>query len=262
MTSRLAAGAAVLALVVGPTCVDYDPGIEVEVVVLHHDGPRGGAVPEPDPAFAVRQLTTDLGYRVELARAYVVIEQVKLIACPEEPGAAAAARRLLWPRGLALAHGADDDPTLLGVPYVEDAMRADFDPGEIGTIRPPPGRYCQARVVIAPADDDAEALPVDIDMVGASLYLEGTYQAAGAAEPTRFVLRSSDRREAVIPLVDRYGGEPTPLVLDGGHRVARVPIGSLTNFWLDGIDFDSASAAERTSQALDDIAATLHHHPE
>ena len=230
--------------------------------VLHHFGQRDTEVPEVNPDGAPRRFTTDLGYDIELERGYLVIEQVQLVQCAGSgAGEAESALRLLWPRGIAHAHPLGGDPTLLGVPYVDSVLRADFALGEIGTMQPPPGRYCHARIVVAPADADAVGLPDDVDMVGLSLYLEGTYVAPGSDQVVPFILESDDRRELLIPLVDFYNGTPTPLILDDDHRDAHLSLAELTNFWLDGVQFVGATQAEETRRALDAISLTMHHHP-
>jgi hypothetical protein len=127
-------------------------------------------------------------------------------------------------------------------------------------MEPPPGRYCEARVVIGAADADAVALPADIEMVGRSLYLEGRYRAPGA-ETAHFIIESSDSRELRIPLVDAYPGRPAPLLLDAGHRDVRLALAELTNFWLDGVDLAHGRQPDKAQQALDAIALTFHHHP-
>ena len=251
-------------LLLGPTCTDYDAGIAVDVEILHHFGQRTDEIPEVNVADGPRRFTTDLGYEVELQRAYLAIERFQLVECAPGAGAGsagAAARRALWPRGLALAHDLSGDPTVLGVPYIDSALRADFALGDVGTMAPPPGRYCQVRVTIGPADTDALGMPDDIDMVGLSLYLEGSYRAPGATRASHFIIESSEERQALIDLVDVYQGRPTPLVLDGDHRDIRLTLAGLTNFWLDGIDFAGEGLPEEEQGALDAIAGTLHHHP-
>jgi hypothetical protein len=263
-SSRVALGAAAGALLLlGPTCTAYDDGIAVEVEILHHYGQRQDEIPAVNVDGAPRRFVTDLGYEVELERAYLTIQRVQLVECAPAAGgeAGAAHRRAPWAGGVAHAHDLSGDPTVLGTPYVDSALRADFALARVGVMEPPPGRYCRARVALGPADGDALGLPADIDMVGLSFYLEGSYLPPGGTRPIHFIIESSEEREALVDLVDVYRGQPTPIVLDGDHRDIRLSLAMLTNFWLDGVDFRGEGLPQEERGALDAIAVTIHHHP-
>lgn len=135
-----------------------------------------------------RTLVNDTGTRASLTRALVTLGSVELMPC-EESGW----RRLLRglsPVGTAWAHSVSS-PRRLGTPHVVGLDGADGEVLELGTLRPPPGRYCRARLTFQPADADAEGLaaastgPEPIAMVGHSLRLRGVLSPpdGGAAWP-------------------------------------------------------------------------------
>ncbi|QSQ12450.1 hypothetical protein [Myxococcus landrumensis] len=136
---------------------------------------RARAVPEGASA---RTLLTNEGERVTLAGALFTLGSVELVPC-ETTG-----WRRLWrelsPVGTAWAHSTSN-ALRLGTPHVVALGDTDGEVAPLGVMRPPPGRYCRARLTFEPADSDAEGLTSamqgsrPVDMVGLSLHVRGTH---------------------------------------------------------------------------------------
>ncbi len=177
-----------------------------------------------------RTLVNDKGTRASFTRAFVTLGSVELLPCEE-----AGWRRLLRglsPVGTAWAHSVSS-PRRLGTPHVVGLERADGEVTELGTLRPPPGRYCHARLTFQPADADAEGLaaaaqgPEPVDMVGHSLHLRGTLSAPDGGEPQPFT-------------VSLGGQASVNVVLDGLTLSEEQPKAVLVftlawDGWLDGV---------------------------
>jgi len=181
-----------LALVGGLHCSSSEPGVSVDIGVSHHlgDDPEFEGVRYGDGD--VRGLTNAAGYGVVLHEAYVVMSAFELVPCPESRAEAA----MRWLLGASVAHAhSGGSARVLGVPHVLDLMARDRSLLAQATMEPPPGAYCEVRVEIAPADADAVGLPDDVDMVGTSLHLAGSFVAPGTQRSVDFELRSDLTRD-------------------------------------------------------------------
>ncbi|NTX60382.1 hypothetical protein HUA74_06890 [Myxococcus sp. CA051A] len=184
---------------------------------------RARGVPE---AAGARTLVTDEGARATLFGALVTLGSVELIPC-ETTG-----WRRLWnelsPVGTAWAHSVSN-ALRLGTPHVVALGATDGEVVSLGVMRPPPGRYCRARLTFEPADSDAEGLSsasqgaVPVDMLGLSLHVRGT-------------LADGERDFEV----ETRGRSSVDVVLDGleltedAPKVARV-FTLAWDSWLDGV---------------------------
>jgi hypothetical protein len=140
MRLALAVLAAIVVLVPGCTFSSHEDGIAVTISLTHA---RSDSVPA----------------NIRLDHAYVTVSEVELLPCAE--GAAAPVHTNIGSR------------TILGVPAVEGLLGDTSPPQRLGTLAPPPGRYCHLRIVSAPADSDALGLPADPDMRGKSASVHG-----------------------------------------------------------------------------------------
>jgi hypothetical protein len=176
----------------------------------------------------VRALITDEGAHATLSRALFTLGSVELFPC-EETGW----RRLLpglSPVGTAWAHSVSS-PRRLGTPHVLGLGRADGEVTALGVLRPPPGRYCRARLTFEPADSDARGLsaaangPESVDMVGRSLHVRGTLPSS--PEPWAFRVESRGRASVDVALEGLTLSEEAP-------RAALV-FALAWDTWLDGM---------------------------
>ncbi len=147
-------------------CSRVTDGIEVDVAY------QTPAMPQA--------VVTSENYRVWLDEALIVLGPIELVKCDSF------ARNLwtLFAPARAKAHEIET-PTSLGAPFVLDLVEG-VGPGLfVGTIRPPPGRYCGIRVVAAPADEDAIGLGKRVAMLENSVFVAGEVEdpTTGRREP-------------------------------------------------------------------------------
>lgn len=222
------APAALLSVLLLAQCTTHEDGIAVDVGVARSKAADadGGAAAESD------ELTTDLGYRVRLQHAYLVLSRVELLPCTQ-------AR--LWPalRSLlgtqvAYAHGFST-PTVWAVPQVLDLLDTSSRIVSVARMQPPPDDYCQARIWIDVADADAVALPADVPMVGHSIALEGSFAAPdeSAWHPFRYVTSGLDHVD--LSFVNGEG-KTVQLSLSSSHLRAEVHLELGYRAILDGLE--------------------------
>jgi hypothetical protein len=214
-------------------CGAREEGIRLHLgLTLHPAGPvlaEGGS----------RTFTTDRGERILLTRAHVTLNSVEISPCPE----AAAWRwlRALSPIGTAYAHS-ESNPRKLGTPHVSSLEQPDGAALELGTLRPPPGRYCRVHLTFGPADEDAQGLPANGAMEGRTLLLEGEVLSTSGEGSHPFRLESSGISNAELPL--------DALTLSAEELESEQLITLAYDHWLDGI---SPLASDAAAQALSNL---------
>lgn len=192
----------------------------------------------------VRQFTNAQGARVALTRAHVTLGSVEIFPC-QTTSSAWRWLRALSPIGTAHAHEAGT-PRRLGIPHVSGLERPDGEALALGTLQPPPGSYCRARLVFAPADADAEGLTIARDMEGKTLLLEGQFEPSNGEEPARsFHLESASLANVEVWLEGISLSEDT---LEASRTIHLA-----YDTWLDGVDPTADDAAE---QVLKNIASS------
>lgn len=222
-------------------CGERVDGMTVTLGLEHRAAAQGVQAAGGDRSF-----TRADGQVLTLTRGYVALGSVELRPCEEALGWRLL--KALSPVGTAHAHSVGS-PLKLGVPHVSGLERPDGDVLTLGTVRPPPGRYCRARLTFEPADADAEGLPgadSGVDMGERTLWLEGTRVPAGGGEPQPFRLVTSN-----VATVD--------VVLDGLTLSEEEPAAERTfalawDTWLATVDLESPDAA---AAALDTVARSV-----
>jgi hypothetical protein len=236
--SRLGLLAAVCGL---GACGERVEGVHVALGLEHR-----ATTPGVQASGGERSFTRPDGQTLTLTRGYVTLGSVELKPCE-----AALGWRLLQalsPIGAAHAHSTGS-PLRLGTPHVSGLERPDGNVLALGWVRPPPGRYCRARLTFEPADADAEGLSSvasGVDMVGRTLWLEGTRTPSGGGEPRPFRLVTSN-----LATVD--------VVLNGLTVSEEEPAAERTfvlawDAWLATVDLDSEGAA---TAVLDTVARSV-----
>lgn len=122
------------------------------------------------PTDAGWSTTNDLGWTFEVTSGWVVDRAWQLDPCSDDAGLA-----LAWPLFLtpALAgHGEDDDVSVLTAPVATDLLAAAS--ATLDAVAFDATAYCTLHVLNAYATTDTTGLPGDPDLVGYSLWLEGT----------------------------------------------------------------------------------------
>ena len=231
MKSRLLIAMALLNLVSLVHCMRVTNGIEVDVAYQ----------PEATPA----QIRTDMGYRVALERALIVVGKVELIRCDDF---VMELQDLLGP-ARARAHVLDT-PTSLGVPLIIDLMESAGAPEFAGTMKPPPGRYCGIRVLGMPADQDAVGLSDEnLDMMQHSVLVAGQVTDETSGEETPLLARIWEVLQYEM-LFDH------PLVFDS-PVLENVSIQIDHRKWFDGIDFALQSPDAVQRQITENVRSAL-----
>ncbi|RKG85529.1 hypothetical protein [Corallococcus terminator] len=243
LPSRIVSGVWLLGALCGlGGCGERVDGVHVTLGLEHRATSHG-----VEASGGERSFTRTDGQTLTLTRGYVTLGSVELKPCEEALGWRLL--RAVSPIGTAHAHSTGS-PRLLGTPHVSGLERPDGNVLTLGTLRPAPGRYCRARLTFEPADTDAEGLALaadsGVDMVGRTLWLEGTRVPAGGGEPQPFRLVTSNIASVEV-------------VLDGLTLSEEEPVAERTfvlawDRWLASVDLESQGAA---ATVLDTVARSV-----
>jgi hypothetical protein len=225
-------------LTAGASCTSSEHGLSVEI--------RLAPPATPASENGARTFSSDQGYEVVLSRGYLAVGSVALGECDS----ARVAPSLELPLGVksAFAHSMSS-PTRLGEPGVISLTGTPDDAFLLGKLEPPPGDYCALTVSLAAADGDALHLPTDVDFVGLTLYVEGTYRK-GDGQPVPFETSTDSALD----------GSPTIAELSLGEdadTVVTFSIGSKGEHWFDGVDFETEANDAVAERVLENVAASL-----
>ena len=163
-------------------------------------------------------VVSDLGITWRITRGYLVNFNLQLVPCEQ---ASWLGIRPAW-----AGHSGDDiDPSAVGVSWAEAIV-------PLSPSTPPSQQasalYCKVHYLIARADSATHDLPGNVDLLGASLHLEGTWSRGGVDTP--FTLRVTPAT-GVLPVLP----EPIDAATDGAAiRVIRRPAR-----WFDGLEPDA-----------------------
>jgi hypothetical protein len=119
-----------LVLVALAACDQAEPGIEVALMT--------SAMQAEETAHETIDLRDRDGSGVEVAHLHVSVRSIELLECPS-----VSFTDLFL--GTAYAHSRSS-PLLLSAPHEIDALRMSPEDRALGTLRPPPGRYCGLRL--------------------------------------------------------------------------------------------------------------------
>ena len=184
-------------------------------------------------------VTSDLGFEVRLTKAYLTTFALTLLPCKKQSGSllrrvGAPVLASLWPVRPAYAgHGQGLLPTQLRQSVVENLLSP--EPIKLGSFDPPEDNYCQAHYLTGHAILRTQNFPRDIQMIGASLYIEGEFKAPGAAASEPFTIRTM---EAFGEYTPRRPGGPH-LISKINSRPARLTLIRNLDTLFDGLDFKS-----------------------
>ena len=229
MKSRVWLPAMVLGLTTW-SCTMVREGIEVDIAYATPATPQA--------------VLTDSGYRVWLERALMVLGPVELIECES-------AVRDLWRLftvATARAH-IGTASTSLSVPLVLDLMDGDGTAFYVGTIRPPPGRYCGMRIAGGPANEETVGAADSPEMLQSSILVVGEIEDRETQARTPWA--------ATVPevLVHELWFEEA-LVFDSPRSVSvSVEIDHMQ--WFDGIDFAELGARAVQQKLVENVGSSM-----
>ncbi|WP_426755581.1 hypothetical protein [Myxococcus sp. Y35] len=189
-------------------------------------------------AAGARELMNDQGVHAVLTSGFVTLGSVELLPCAEVGWKRFL--RQLSPVGTAWAHHTVGNPTRLDIAHVVSLGSSDGTVIPLGSLHPPPGRYCHARLNFEPAGDDAEGLSAaaqgdaPVDMVGRSLHLRGTLSTGQEGEPQPFEV-SFQTRASVDVLLEW-------VTLSEAEPHAQLVFALTWDTWLDGVSAEQPPA--------------------
>ncbi len=207
-------------------------------------------------------VTNDLGYRVRVARGWITSYSMELVECPKEsreddvtPFALVAA--LLGGRAAWAGH-LSGTPNPAAIRPLQVESLTDLANRDVGAVTLAPQPYCQLHYLVARAGKDSPGLPADLDMVDASLHLEGTYQARDADRATPFTVHTD---VAYGQLFDHVVPAGSVLHVDTGREAVRVEVRRRRSHMFDHVDFarmaDRQLALRILTSLVDDAAVAV-----
>ncbi|RKZ64739.1 MAG: hypothetical protein DRQ44_09000 [Gammaproteobacteria bacterium] len=126
-------------------------------------------------------------------------------------------------------------PTSTGEPYVINILGVDGGLNNIGALSPPAADYCGVDVDISAADADASNLPDagagEPDMIGKTLFIEGTYTPAGGL--TGNILMSTG-----TTLINRNLLLSALMMISPNNLNGSVKIAINYDTWFDAVDLN------------------------
>jgi hypothetical protein len=234
----------------GPHQVDYHVSWDTEGVLLSDEG---------------LELTNNLGYEIEVSAGYLVFYSTQLVPCEEdETGELARTQkkgidwgkwwgRLIGIRSAHAGHGEEDlDASVVAQSYIEDLTQPVTQ--SVGSRTIEATRYCQIHYLVARGATGTLHLPPEQDMVGSSLYVQGTWRVDGS-EPQDFTILSSVAYGTLSNLYPSafYGAPDKELELDASQTGARVEIRrNLLGLFAD-VDFQTMSDTQLERRILQNV---------
>ncbi len=196
------------------------------------------------------EVTNDLGYRVHLTRGYLTSYSMELVECPKaaSPTPLAAIERLPWPAiiGIAWAGHLSGTPNPAAIhPMQVESLTAPAARA-VGSVLLQPQPYCQLHYLVARAGHDSPGLPSDLDMVDATLHVEGTYRAPGSPTAAPFMLHTPAANGGLFD----HTASGAALHVDTGRAAVRVTVRRHLGKIFDGVDFTKMSTRMVAGQIL------------
>ena len=208
-------------------------------------------------------LTSNLGVKLDIRVAYLVLYSTQLVAC-ENDSSSVLSKLYNWfmPSIAHAGHGGENrDPSAMLIPTVENLVRAEKI--ELGSLYVADRVYCQIHYLVGRAEDNAQFLPEDFDLVGTSLYLEGSWSYEPDEAPTEFIIDTSTAYGALKSLYPSgsYGDDSRVYELDVNNSGASVVIERSLSGMFDDVDWRemNATAVERKvlSNIIEQVSITV-----
>ena len=191
----------------------HTPSARVTLGNIHHIEARGSEGDDRQHEGGSITWTFESGEQLELTTFLIVVSDIELHACADAgTKGQGALLDLLIPS--AHAH-VPSSATRLGTPFIADLLSKPGRANILGEVAPPPMRYCDMYMVVAPADDDVINLTevATEELEGKSAMLSGAWRPSAESEWERFDHTFSFKRLDKIELIDPKSGSK-PLVLE------------------------------------------------
>ena len=234
----------------GPHQVDYHVSWDTSGVTLNDGG---------------LELRNNLDYEIELSAGYLVFYSTQLVPCEDDESSELARGQTngidwgkWWDRVIGIrtahaGHGDEDmDPSVMAQSYVENLIAPESM--QLGSRIIEGTRYCQIHYLVARGGSGSIGLPEDQDMVGASLYMTGTWSLAGEA-PQPFTILSSVAYGTLANLYPEsyYGVSEMEFELDASLAGARVEIERDLYGLFEDLNFETMTDTQMERRVLQNV---------
>ena len=188
-------------------------------------------------------VTNDLGYDIQVTNGYLVNRTIQLVACEHNHTASmsSALLNVILPQTALAGHGdTERDASQINTPFVESLATPMLL--EVETVTGDEPAYCKTHYLLAPGIETATNLPVNTDMVGTTLLIEGQYKASGnnSFEPFTISTNLAWGTNANLDTLHNSGN-------------TNVVISRRLDTLFDNVDFDQMSTAEQAQAVLRSI---------
>jgi hypothetical protein len=207
------------------------------------------------------EVGNDLGYRVRVTRGYVTSYSMELVECPKDAATPVASLgTLLWSAvgSTAYAGHATGTPNPAAIRPMQVESLTAPTARQVAVVLLSPQTYCQLHYLVARAGREAPGLPADVDMVDASLHIDGTYQAPETTTDTPFTLHTA---VAYGALFDHTVNPAAPLHVDTGSSATATTVRRHLGRIFDGVDFvtmtDRVIAGQVLKSLLDHVEVEI-----
>lgn len=225
----------------GAGSTSVQEGTNVELSLQHFYRQNSDLTYKTLPA-GQKTLITNSGVEVVLQKAYLTLWSIRL-----EKNCQQFSWRSLFNLFIkeAVAH-AEEDPQVMIVPHVINVLGTDMQPQVLPSLSPATGDYCGLIVQLLKADDDAQGLPTDVNMINRLLYVEGSYKMPG-------------QTAAAIPFVVDLSQAPLPIYLNKTFRLdestpeQQISLGFAYGQWFDNVDFMNINSVAQEEIILSNI---------
>ncbi len=207
-------------------------------------------------------LTNNLGIDIQMDAAYLVLYSTQMVACETNESILGRIYDWFMPSIAYAGHGGENrDPSAMLIPTVEDVLNPQRL--ELGSQTVSDMVYCQIHYLVGRAEDNAQYLPAQPDLVGTSLYVSGTWSPRESDESTEFLVKTSTAYGALKSLypAGSYGDENAVYELDMSQSGAEVVIERYLATMFDDVDWTemNETAVERKVLAniIDQLQITV-----
>ena len=201
------------------------------------------------------ELSNELGTSIRLNRGYLSTYSVQLVECPAGESVALKWFNRLF--GLRMAYAGhpnpEDNPAGVYQSVVENLM--EMENRTVGVVDVEPNSYCQLHYLVAGANEETSSLPQDVNMLGTSVYLEGSYNVSGSEEWTPFLIHTPLANGVLNNLFADFEDQEnsTAMELQTSGEALLIQVERRLAGFFNGLDFPGMTASELERQVLRNI---------
>lgn len=201
-------------------------------------------------AAGIKTFDNSEGITIRINAGYLVLWSISLETNCAEPDFVTAEPWWNWLISSAYAH-TESTPLQLGSPTVIDLNAEELQPIALGTLTPPPGSYCGATTQLINADADANGLPLSMNMIGRTLYIDGAYSNDSGQSWAAFVV---DTGVSLLPAKRIF---PLSLILSNNQRNGEVNLSIAYQSWFNGVDMEQVADSNQLNQLFFNVTASI-----